>query len=241
MNNCAPTPHNSASVGDIADIVIMPGDPKRAKYIAENFLENVVCFNEVRGMLGYTGKYKGKKVSVMGSGMGIPSMGIYAYELYKFYNVNTIIRIGSCGSYGQRLKLLDTYLVDKVFCEGNFALTLRNSNEHIIEASQDINEKIVKTADTLKIDLKIGNNITCECFDWYIDKKKMLSRIPKDFDYETVEMEAYALFNTAKYLDKKAACILTVVDSNTDMKTVSSEDREKSLNDMIILALESAC
>ena len=240
MNSSAPTAHNSASVGDIAETVIMPGDPKRAKYIAENFLENAVCFNEVRGMLGYTGMYKHKKISVMGSGMGIPSMGIYAYELYKFYGVENIIRIGSCGSYSKRLKLLDTYLVENAYCEGNFALTLRNADEHIIEASKELNDKILENAKRLNIDLKVGNDITCECFDWYIDKEKFLSRVPKDFEYEVVEMEAYALFNTAKHLGKKSACLLTVVDSNTDMKAVSTEDREKSLNEMIILALESA-
>ena len=240
MNSSAPTPHNSAALGDIASTVIMPGDPKRAKYIADNFLENAVCFNEVRGMLGYTGTYKGKRISVMGSGMCCASMGIYAYELYKFYNVDRIVRIGSCGSFGKRLKLLDTFLVNKVFSEGNFALTLRNSEEHIIEANKELNEEIIQSAKKLNIDLKCGNGITCECFDWYIDKEKMLSRIPKDFDYEVVEMEAYALFNTAEHLKKEAACLLTVVDSNTDKASVSSEDREKSLNDMILIALETA-
>ena len=123
----APTVHNNAKKGEIAKIVLMPGDPLRAKYIAENFLEDVVCFNELRLMLGYTGTYKGKKISVMGSGMGMPSIGIYAYELYKFYDVEKIIRIGSCGAYDDSLELLDTILVDSAYSESNFALTFRNN------------------------------------------------------------------------------------------------------------------
>ena len=240
MENKTPTVHNSAKYGDIAKIVLMPGDPLRAKYIAENFLDNPVCFNEVRGMLGFTGMYKGKKVSVMGSGMGMPSVGIYSYELYKFYGVEKIIRIGSCGAYTDDLELLDTYLIDRAYSEGNFALTLRNSKEHIVEASKELNEKIKNVAANLGIDIKYGDAMTSECFDPYIDIKPLISRIPEGVNCRVAEMEAYALFNVAKMLDKEAACILSVVDSLTKNTKVDSTSREKSLNNMIEIALETA-
>ncbi len=203
MKKDTPTPHNNANYGDIAKVVLMPGDPLRAKYIAENFLENPVCFNEVRGMLGYTGMYKGKKISVMGSGMGIPSVGIYSYELYKFYDVDKIIRIGSCGAYTEDLELLDTFLVDRTYCEGNFALTFMNSNEHCMYGSRELNDTIVKVAKNMNIELKVGDALTSECFDWYIDIEKLRARIPKTFNCEVAEMEAFGLFTVAKALNKK--------------------------------------
>ena len=131
-----PTPHNEAKLGEIAKTVIMPGDPLRAKYIAENFLENYKLVNKVRGMYAYTGTYKQQEITVMASGMGMPSMGIYSYELFKFYNVENIIRIGSCGSYKPDLKLFDIILADNVFSEGNFALTLNNDTCHIVESNE---------------------------------------------------------------------------------------------------------
>ncbi len=240
MKKDTPTVHNSAAYGDIAKVVIMPGDPLRAKYIADNFLENVVCFNEVRGMFGFTGMYKGKKISVMGSGMGMPSMGIYSYELYKFYDVEKIIRIGSCGAYTENLELLDTFLVDRAYSEGNFALTLMNSNDHIMNSSKDLNESIIENSKKLGIDLKVGDCLTSECFDWYIDIDKLRSRIPKNIDCKVAEMEAFALFATAKHLNKKASCLLSVVDSHIKKTKVSAEVREKSLNNMIKIALEAA-
>ena len=137
-----PTPHNEAKLGEIAKTVIMPGDPLRAKYIAENFLENVKLVNQVRGMYAYTGTYQGKEITIMASGMGMPSMGIYSYELYKFYEVENIIRIGSCGAYKTELKLFDIILSQKVFSEGNFALTLNNDTCHIVEANKELNSNI---------------------------------------------------------------------------------------------------
>ena len=126
------TPHNEANIGDIAKTVIMPGDPLRAKYIADNFLEDAKLVNKVRNIFAYTGKYNGKEITVMASGMGMPSMGIYCYELYKFYGVEKIIRIGSCGGYIPELKLFDIILADNVFSESNFALTLNNDDCHIV-------------------------------------------------------------------------------------------------------------
>ena len=235
------TPHINAKEEDIAKIVLAPGDPLRAKYIAENFLENYKLVNTVRNILAYTGTYKGKKVTVFSTGMGMPSMGIYCYELYKFYNVETIIRIGSCGAYSEDLNIFDTILVNSSYTEGNFAKALNNNDCHLIDASKDINNIIIETADKNNIKLITGNVLCSECFDYYIeDINILLNRLPKEFNITAAEMESFALFYTAKYLDKKSACLLTVVDSHYKKQEISSEEREKSLNDMILLALESS-
>ena len=235
------TPHINAQKGDIAKTVLCPGDPLRAKYIAENFLENPKQVNSVRNILAYTGTYKGKELTIFASGMGMPSMGIYCYELYKFYEVENIIRIGSCGAYTDNLNLFDTILVQKSYTEGNFAKALDNKDCHLTDANQSLNETIIKTAASHNIKC-IPTNVLCsECFDYYIeDLNVLLNRLPKDLNIEAAEMESFALFYTANYLNKKAACLLTVVDSHCKKQEVSAEDREKSLNDMIVLALESA-
>lgn len=248
--------HNEANIDDIAETVIMPGDPLRAKYIAENFLTDAKLINTVRNMFGYTGFYKGTKVTVFASGMGMPSMGIYSYELYKFYNVENIIRIGSCGAYSEKLNLFDTLLVDKSYTEGNFALALEGANCHISEANSKLNSIIMNQASSVfgehiyNADNILNNNakklvkcnVLCnECFDYYVkDIDEMISRFPKELNLIGCEMESFALFYTAKYLNKNAACLLTVVDSHYKHQEISPEDREKSLNDMIVLALDSA-
>ena len=235
------TPHINAKDTDIAKIVLAPGDPLRAKYIAENFLENYRLVNTVRNILAYTGTYKGKEITVFSTGMGMPSMGIYCYELYKFYNVETILRIGSCGAYSPDLNIFDTILVDKSYTEGNFAKALNNNDCHLTQASPDINTIIKEVA--LKNNMKyIEGNVLCsECFDYYIENiDGLLNRLPSEFNITAAEMESFALFYTAKYLNKKAACLLTVVDSHYKKQEISSEEREKSLNDMILLALESS-
>lgn len=248
--------HNEANIEDIAKTVIMPGDPLRAKYIAYEFLTDVKLINSVRNMFGYTGYYKGNKITVFASGMGMPSMGIYCYELYKFYNVENIIRIGSCGAYNENLNLFDTLLVDKSYTEGNFALSLEGANCHIAEASEDLNSVIMNEAKSVfgehiynsenivsdnNAKKLVRCNVICnECFDYYVkDIDEMIARFPKDLNLIGCEMESFALFYTAKYLNKKASCLLTVVDSHYKNQEISSEDREKSLNDMVILALES--
>ncbi|MEI3356518.1 MAG: hypothetical protein V8R81_05705 [Clostridia bacterium] len=178
-----PTPHNEAKLGDIAKTVIMPGDPLRAKYIAENFLDNYRLVNEVRGMYAYTGTYKGKEVTIMASGMGMPSMGIYSYELYKFYDVENIIRIGSCGSYKPELKLFDIVLAKQVFSEGNFAYTLNNDNCHLVNSNDYLNSILEKTANGLNINIYEGNTVCTDCFDVYMtDVSKFLARVPKNFN-----------------------------------------------------------
>lgn len=234
-----PTPHNSAVYGEIADIVLMPGDPLRAKYIADNFLENAVCFNDVREMLGFTGTYKGKKVSVMASGMGIPSIGIYSYELFKFYGVEKIIRIGSCGAYDDKLELLDTIIVKNAYSESNFPFIMNGCTEKLIFPSEKLTNELILSAEKLKIKANIGTILTSDGFDYYIDYKSLLSRIPKDINCIAAEMEAFGLFHTANVLNKQAACILSVTDSRFKKNIVSAEDREKSLTNMIKIALES--
>lgn len=234
------TPHINAKEGDIAKIVLAPGDPLRAKYIAENFLENYREVNNVRNILAYTGTYKGKEITIFSTGMGMPSMGIYCYELYKFYGVDKIIRIGSCGAYSPDLDIFDTLLVNRSYTEGNFALAMNNDNCHIISASDSLNTIINETAAVENIVCKNVNVLCSECFDYYIaDLNTLLNRLPKEYNITAAEMESFALFYTAKCLNKDAACLLTVVDSHAKKQEISSEEREKSLNEMIKLALES--
>ncbi len=234
------TPHNEAKKEDIANIVIMPGDPLRAKYIAEIFLENAKLVNSVRNMYAYTGNYKGKRITVMASGMGMPSMAIYAYELYHFYDVDTIIRIGSCGAYDKDLKLFDIILSENCFTEGNFALTFHNEICHIVESNNELNKVIEETAKEKQINVIKGNTVCAEFFDVYLeDINQFLSRIPKDFHPIGAEMEAFALFYIAKVLNKKASCLMSVVDSKYIDEVATPEQRETGLKDMILLALES--
>ncbi len=269
------TPHNEANLGDIAENVLMPGDPLRAKYIAENFLSDAKLINSVRNMLSYTGFYKGKRITVFSSGMGMPSMGIYSYELFKFYNVQNIIRIGTCGAYSKDLNMLDTILVDNSFTIGNFAKALKGEDCHLVHSSDKINAKIIETAKSLGYDfinsnadtqsnasndkdisdstssnisetsknakIIFGNTVCSEIFDYYAeDFEKFISVFPKDLNIIAAEMEAFALFYTAKYFEKDASCLLSVVDSHFKKQEVSSKERETSLNSMIKIALETA-
>lgn len=233
------TPHIGCEKEDIARTVLMPGDPLRAKYIAENFLDDYKLVNEVRNMLGYTGTYKGKRVTVFASGMGIPSIGIYSYELYKYYDVENIIRIGTCGSYNKDIKLLDVILSSGAYCKSYFDELLDGVDVDFIQSSDELNRKIMNSAKVKNIDLKYGKTITSDVFDLYCDdKEKFRSNFP-DMEFLSTEMEAFGLFYIAKKLGKEASCLMTVVDSLYDKRSLSSEDREKSLNDMITLALES--
>lgn len=234
------TAHNNAKKGEIAKNVIMPGDPLRAKYIAENYLEDYKLVNEVRGMYAYTGTYKGKEITVMASGMGMPSIGIYAYELYKFYDVDNIVRVGTCGANNQNIKLLDVILSDSSYTLSTYAKVFDGYKENTIEASEELNNKIIKTAKDLNIDIKVGKIITTDVFNPYVDDQKEYENNYENYsDTLASEMEAFALLYLAKKLNKKATTILTVVDSPYDEKVVSSTDREKSLDSAITLALES--
>ncbi len=234
------TPHIESKLEDIAEVVLMPGDPLRAKYIAENFLTDYKLINTVRNMFGYTGYYKGKRVTVFASGMGVPSIGIYSYELYKFYHVEKIIRIGTSGSFHKDVKLLDVVLSTGAYCKSYFDQLLDNQDINYIEASHNLNDKIKKVADDAHIPVKIGKTITSDVFDLYTDSEDVFrTNFPGD-DYLAVEMEAFGLFYIAKKLGREASCLMTVVDSFYDKRSLSSEERETSLNQMIELALDTA-
>lgn len=235
------TPHNEAKLGEIAKTVIMPGDPLRAKYIADNFLTDVKLVNSVRGMYAYTGKYKETMITIMASGMGMPSMGIYSYELFKFYDVKNIIRIGSCGAYKPELKLFDIILAKDTFSESNFALTLNNDVCHIVSSDDYLNSVIVSTAKSNNVNLFQGNTVCTDCFDVYMtDVKQFLSRVPNGFDPVSAEMEAFSLFYVAKMLNKRASCLMSVVDSKYISDIATPEERQTGLNNMIKLALDSS-
>ena len=235
------TVHIQSKKEEISDLVLMPGDPLRAKYIADHFLENVTQVNEIRNMIAFTGFYQGRRITVFPSGMGIPSMGIYAYELYKVYEVENIIRIGSCGGYSNVLELFDTILVDKSYTESNFAYTFNEEKCNISNATEKINNIIEKTAIDNNIKCVKGNVLCSDCFDLYIPKlNELLGRLPKDLNIIAAEMESFVLFYLANLLNKQAACLLTVVDIPTKKNQISSEEREKNLNNMIELALESS-
>lgn len=233
--------HCNAKKEDIKSVVLMPGDPLRAKYIAENFLENARLVNTVRNMLAYTGSYKGKEITVFSSGMGMPSMGIYCYELFKFYDVDTIIRIGSCGSYNKNIKPLDTILVENSYTESNFAFSWNGKDCHIAYPCEEINKTIEAVAKENNLPFVKGSTLCGDCFDRYLeDLDSLINRFPKDLNIIGAEMEAFSLFYLAKCLNKKAACLLTVVDSLYSTEELSSKERETSLNTMIKIALESA-
>ena len=231
------TPHNMANIGDIAKVVLMPGDPLRAKYIAETYLDDVVQFNNVRNMFGYTGTYKGKKVSVMGSGMGMPSIGIYSFELFSQYGVEAIIRIGSAGSYREDYEIYDVVLASGAYSESNYAKVLTGNEASITYPSAELNDLIKATAEELDLDLKEGVIHSSDIF-YHIDEayKKGI----EDNNCVAVEMESFALFENARALNKKAACLLTISDSLVTHEETTDEERQTSFNKMITIALESA-
>lgn len=232
------TPHIEAKIDEIAPIVLMPGDPMRAKYIAEKYLSNFKLVNNVRGMFGYTGYYKGERVTVFASGMGIPSIGIYAYELYKFYNVEKIIRIGTCGTNSKDIHILDVLLGTSSYSLSTFPLLFDKDTDKEYKASSYLNEKIMESALENGIKVKTGRIITSDVFDPYVDFDKYISNYPRE-EFIAHEMESFCLFYLAHKLNKEAACLLTVVDSHFDKTVVTSNDREKSLDKMITIALDS--
>ncbi len=233
------TPHIEAQKGDIAKTVLMPGDPLRAKMIAETYLDDYRLVNTVRNIFAYTGTYKNKPVTIFASGMGIPSVGIYSYELYHFYDVEKIIRIGTCGANKEDIKLLDVILAESSYSLSTFAKLFDKTEDKIMYSSVELNEKIEETALEGNINLKKGMIITSDVFNVYVDNKTYLSNYPDDLVTLASEMEAFGLFFIAKKLGKKAACLLTVVDSPYDKREISSMDRQNSLNTMIKLALDS--
>lgn len=231
------TPHNEASKADIASIVLMPGDPLRAKTIAKRYLKNVRQFNQVRNMDGYTGEYKGKTISVMGSGMGIPSIGIYSYELFQEYDVDAIIRIGSCGSYTKDLHVYDLVLATSAYSESNYA-KIHNGDPHSIQyPDPDLNALIQTTASNHQLPLHLVSIHSSDVF--YTEEKKWVEKA-RDLGCSVVEMESFGLFHNAKALHKKAACLCTVSDSLLDKQETTWQEREQNFDQMALLALESA-
>lgn len=231
------TPHNKAEKGDFAPTVIMPGDPLRAKYIAENFLEDYKLVNEVRGMLGYTGKYKGKEVSVMGSGMGMPSIGIYSYELFDQYGVENIIRVGSCGAYTDKVRVRDVILVQAACTNSNFAAQYGLNGTFAPIADFDLLLAAKKAADGMGIKTAVGNIFSSDVFYEGGEGWKKWA----EMGVLGVEMESAALYMNAAKLGKKALTILTVSDHFVIKgEDTTSEEREKSFTDMMKIALEIA-
>lgn len=231
------TPHNAASKGDIAKTVLMPGDPLRAKFIAETFLEDVTQFNAVRNMFGYTGFYKGKKVSVMGSGMGMPSIGIYSYELFNEYDVDNIIRIGSAGSYVNELKVYDVVLANGAYSESSYARTQNGYEKDITYPSDELNKKIINASKETGIAVKESLIHSSDVF--YRANSEYMKDI-LDKGCTCVEMESFALFHNAKVLNKNAACLLTISDSFVSEEITTAEERQTSFTNMMKVALEAA-
>ncbi len=227
------TPHNTAAYGDIARTVLMPGDPLRAELIADHFLEDAVQFNRVRNMFGYTGTYKGVRLSVMGHGMGIPSMGIYSYELFRFYDVQNIIRIGSCGGYLDQMKLFDIILVDAAYSASTYAKTAFGYEEDLMYPDRHITDLLEEKAGQSGATVYRGIANSTDCF--YYDPA-----FKKPDPYPTIagEMESFALFANARYFDRKAACILTISDKKDEVATV--EERQNHFFQMIGAALDAA-
>ena len=229
------TPHIEAKIGEIAKTVLMPGDPLRAKYIAETYLEDIKLVNKVRNIFAYTGKYKGKEVTVMASGMGMPSIGIYSYELYKFYNVENIIRIGSAGAYTADIDLYDLVLTNEAYSQSSYA-KIQGYDSPLIKASEELNNVLRESAQKLNKKMREGIIHSTDVFygnadikDLYENKKCLC-----------VEMESFALFYNALKLNKKAACLLTISDNLITKEETTSEERQTAFNDMMVVALEAA-
>ena len=234
-----PTPHITAKEGDFARTVLMPGDPLRSKFIAETYLENPVLVNNTRGVQGYTGTYQGKRVSVMASGMGIPSMGIYSYELFNFYGVENIIRIGSAGAYVGDLNLFDLVLADSAWSESTFPLAQAGVKSDVMEPSKELNERIIKAAKRLGKEVRLDRIHSSDIF-YSEPGMPTYEDFYREHGCVCVEMESFALFHNAKVLGKNAACLLTISDSLVNDLHASAQDRQTSFANMMEVALEAA-
>ena len=233
------TPHIAAEMGDFAKTVLMPGDPLRAQFIAETFLQDVRQVTGVRGMLGFTGTYEGRPISVMGSGMGMPSIGIYSYELFKFYGVENIVRIGSAGSYTDKAKLFDVVLAAGAVSESSYARTQSGFEGHITFPSRELNEKLRASAARLGIPLIEGNIHSSDVFYRHPSDAKPTywEKLRDEQGCVCVEMESFALFANAQVLGKHAACLLTISDSFVSPEATTAEQRQKSFTNMMKVAL----
>ena len=233
------TPHINANTGDFARTVLMPGDPLRAKFISDNFLDDPKLVTTVRNVLGFTGTYKGVPVSVMASGMGMPSIGIYSYELFQFYDVENIIRIGSAGSYNKDLKVSDVVLADSAYSASSYALVHNGETSHELFPSKHINEVILAQAKELGIGCTPCKVHSSDVF-YGGPNSEPWQQIRERTGVDCVEMESFALFQNAKVMGKGAACLLTISDSLVDFTAMSAEERQTSFRTMMTLALEAA-
>ena len=232
------TPHNQAEKGQIAKTVLMPGDPMRAKFIAENFLTDAVLVNEVRGALAYTGFYKGTEVTVMASGMGMPSMGIYSYELFSVYDVENIIRIGTSGSYVENLKLYDVVLADSVWSDSSFAKVQNECTDQVLYPSKELSQKILGCAAEIGIPLIPTRVHSTDVFysESNVDDYRA---IHQKHQCTCVDMESFALFHNARVLGKNAACLLTISDSFPTGEKTTPKERQEAFTSMMKIALEA--
>lgn len=233
----APTPHNEARPGDIARAVLMPGDPLRAKYVAEHYLEDPVCFNTVRGMLGFTGTYRGRRLSVMGSGMGVPSIGLYAYELYQFYGVESILRIGSAGGVAEDVRVRDVVIALGASTNSGFAEQYGFPGQLCATASWLLLRAAVEAAERLGVRTDVGQVFTADQF--YSDNAKA-GELYRKFGILALEMETAGLYWTAQRLRKQALSILTVSDHIFTGEALSAQERQDSFHEMMEVALETA-
>lgn len=229
-----PTPHNNAIKGDIAKTVLMPGDPLRAKVIAETYLEDVVQYNTVRNMFGYTGTYKGKRISVQGHGMGIPSIGIYTYELFNFYDVDNIIRIGSAGAIDEDVHLRDIIFAMGACTDSNYGRQFELPGTFAPIASYDLLSKAVEIAKQKGVNYKVGNVFSSDCF--YDDSNSTIKW--KKMGVLAVEMEASALYMNAARAGKNALCMLTISDCLFTGEATTAEERQNSFTQMMEIALQ---
>ncbi len=230
-----PTPHNGAKKGEIAKTVLMPGDPLRAKFIAETYLENPVCFNTVRNMLGYTGTYKGKEISVMGGGMGIPSIGIYSYELFHFYDVDNIIRIGSAGGLSDDVKLRDVVIAMGASTNSNYGHQFGLPGTLAPIADYGLLRRAVEIAEEKGIKTVVGNVLSSDTF--YGDNQDA-NDLWRKMNVLCVEMEAAGLYMNAARAGKKALCILTISDHIYTGEALPAEERQTTFHEMMEIALE---
>lgn len=233
-----PTPHIQAKKEEIAKSVLMPGDPLRAKYVAENFLENPRLVNEVRNIYAYTGTYKGKAITAMASGMGMPSIGIYSYELYNFYDVENIIRIGSAGAYTENLAVYDVVLADSAWSASSYARVQNGCEEEVLYPSAELNEKIRRAAGSIGVGLKEVRVHSSDVF-YAADNVDDFREIYRKHQCQCVEMESFALFHNAGVSGKKAACLLTISDSFVTHEELSALARQESFIKMMKVALEA--
>ena len=233
------TAHIESSKDDIAKRVLMPGDPLRAKYIANKFLSDVKLVNQTRGMLGFTGKYKGIDVTIFASGMGGPSIGIYAYELYKFYDVEKIIRIGTCGSNKENVKVRDLVIGEDAYTLSSYPKLFFDDDNKVFSGDEEVVNSLYKHAVDSGAKVEKGTIMTSDIFDVYVDKDTYFKNYDSSIDTLVSEMECAILYCMSEHLKKQAGCVLTVVDSIYEEAYLSSEEREKALDDMIRVALDT--